>query len=116
MLNNRWFILAVLFVTRFCLGYQFQSAGSVAPFPLEFAPTINRSALAASSYCPGWSALPGGLLAKRIGDKPVVLMGMAVMVLGLLSGCATYAVISAGRLIIGVAPSSLSRTDVEDGD
>ncbi|MEA2872978.1 MAG: hypothetical protein QOH67_2954, partial [Hyphomicrobiales bacterium] len=32
MLESRWFILAVLFAARFALGYQFQSAGSVAPF------------------------------------------------------------------------------------
>ena len=32
MSDNRWFILAVLFVARLALGYQFQSAGSVAPF------------------------------------------------------------------------------------
>ena len=32
MPENRWFILGVLFVARFALGFQFQSAGSVSPF------------------------------------------------------------------------------------
>src|SRR5262249_12975206 len=32
MRSNGWFILVVLFVARFCLGHQFQSVGSVAPF------------------------------------------------------------------------------------
>ena len=31
MLASRWLMLAVLFAARFVLGYQFQSAGSVAP-------------------------------------------------------------------------------------
>jgi predicted MFS family arabinose efflux permease len=107
MLSNRWFILAVLFVTRFCLGYQFQSAGSVAPFLIsEFALDYRQvGTLVGLFMLPGLVlALPSGLLAKRFGDKPIVLMGMGAMILGgLLSGVAqSYAVISAGRLIIGV--------------
>src|SRR5262245_49385438 len=107
MFTNRWFILAVLFVTRFCLGYQFQSAGSVAPFLVsQFALDYQQvGTLVGLFMLPGLVlALPGGLLAKRFGDKPIVLMGMAAMVVGrLLSGVAqSYAVISAGRLIIGV--------------
>src|SRR5262245_29361821 len=107
MLSNRWFILAVLFVARFCLGYQFQSAGSVAPFLIaEFALDYQQvGTLVGLFMLPGLVlALPSGLLAKRFGDKPIVLMGMAAMVLGgLLSGIAqSYAVISAGRLIIGI--------------
>ena len=31
-MRSRWFILAVLFAARFALGFQFQSAGSAAPF------------------------------------------------------------------------------------
>jgi predicted MFS family arabinose efflux permease len=107
MLSNRWFILAVLFVTRFCLGYQFQSAGSVAPFLIsEFALDYRQVGILVGLFMlPGLLlALPSGLLAKHFGDKPIVLMGMAAMVLGgLLSGVAqSYAVINAGRLIIGV--------------
>jgi predicted MFS family arabinose efflux permease len=106
MLSNRWFILAILFVTRFCLGYQFQSAGSVAPFLIsEFSLDYRQvGTLIGLFMLPGLIlALPGGLLGKHFGDKPVVLMGMAAMVLGgVLSGMAqSYAVISAGRLITG---------------
>jgi MFS family permease len=32
MRSSRWFVLALLFTARFVLGYQFQSAGSVASF------------------------------------------------------------------------------------
>ena len=49
-------------------------------------------------------ALPGGLLGKRFGDRRIVMMGMAAMILGgVLSGVAqSYALISVGRLISGV--------------
>jgi hypothetical protein len=32
MFENRWLALALIFVDRFALGFQFQSVGSVAPF------------------------------------------------------------------------------------
>ena len=107
MRNNRWRILAVLFVTRFCLGYQFQSAGSVAPFLMaEFAIDYGQvGTLVGLFMLPGLVfALPGGLLGKRFGDKRIVMMGMAAMILGgVLSGVAhSYALISVGRLISGV--------------
>ena len=107
MRSNRWFILAVLFVTRFCLGYQFQSAGSVAPFLIsEFAVDYRQiGTLVGLFMLPGLIlALPGGLLGKRFGDKPVVMIGMAAMILGgALSGIAqSYALIGVGRLISGV--------------
>jgi predicted MFS family arabinose efflux permease len=107
MWSNRWFILAILFVTRFCLGYQFQSAGSVAPFLIsEFALDYRQiGTLVGLFMLPGLIlALPGGLLGKRFGDKPVVMMGMATMILGgVISGMAqSYPIISVGRLISGV--------------
>jgi predicted MFS family arabinose efflux permease len=111
MRNSRWFILAVLFVARFCLGFQFQSAGSVAPFLIsEFALDYRQiGTLIGLFMLPGLVlALPGGLLGKRFGDKPVVMMGMALMILGgVLSGAAqSYAVMSAGRLSAGSVASS----------
>src|SRR5215510_7898319 len=107
MRSNRWFILAVLFITRFCLGYQFQSAGSVAPFLIsEFALDYHQiGTLVGLFMLPGLVfALPGGLLGQRFGDKPVVMMGMAAMIVGgLLSGVAqSYVVISVGRVISGI--------------
>ena len=107
MRSNRWFILVVLFVARFCLGYQFQSAGSVAPILIsEFGLDYRQiGTLVGLFMLPGLVlALPGGLLGKRFGDKPVVMMGMAAMILGgvISGGAQSYAVISAGRVISGV--------------
>ena len=105
MRSNRWFILAALFVARFCLGYQFQSAGSVAPF------LISEFALPPDWHS-GWSfhvAWVGPGVTRRFardtsGRQPVVPMGMAAMILGgVLSGVAqSYAIVSIGRLISGV--------------
>jgi MFS family permease len=72
MRNNRWFILVVLFIARFALGYQFQSAGSVAPFLIsEFNLDYRRIGILVGLFMlPGLVlALPGGMLGKRFGDK-----------------------------------------------
>lgn len=102
----RWIVLSVLFVARFCLGFQFQSAGSVGPFlTTEWGLDYTQiGTLVGLFMLPGLVlALPGGLLGKRFGDKPVVFMGMVAMILGgVLSGLAqSYAAVSAGRLITG---------------
>ena len=35
MASNRWFILAVLFLARTAMGFQFQSIASVSPFLID---------------------------------------------------------------------------------
>ena len=73
MLTSRWFILAVLFAARFALGYQFQSAGSVAPFlvrdlGIDYAQV---GILVGVFILPGIAiSLPSGFLGRRFGDKP----------------------------------------------
>ena len=107
MLRNRWFILAVLFLVRFCLGYQFQSAGSVAPFLVSDFKLDYREigTLVGLFMLPGLIlAIPAGMLGKRFGDRRLVMMGMATMILGaVFSGAAqTHAFVSIGRLISGI--------------
>ena len=78
--SNRWFILSVLFVARFSLGFQFQSAGSVTPFVVEdFAIDYARvGTLVGLFMIPGLVlAVPSGFIGKRFGDKPMVLIGLA---------------------------------------
>jgi MFS family permease len=85
MLESRWLMLAVLFIARFALGYQFQSAGSVAPFlirdlNLDYA---QIGALIGVFILPGVAiSIPSGLLVQRFGDKNVVMAGMALMIVG----------------------------------
>jgi MFS family permease len=84
-MRSRWFILAVLFVARFALGYQFQSAGSAAPFlvrdlGIDYAQV---GILVGVFILPGIViSLPSGFLGRQFGDKTVVVYGMALMVAG----------------------------------
>src|SRR5262249_13802200 len=106
MLESRWLILAVLFIARFALGYQFQSAGSVAPFlkndlQIDYAQV---AVLIGAFILPGVAiAVPSGLLIRRFGDKTIVLAGMALMIIGgALTGIGTdYALLLLGRVLSG---------------
>jgi len=107
MLASRWFILAVLFVARFALGYQFQSAGSVAPFLVREL-GIDYAAvgmLVGVFLLPGvLISIPSGYLSRHFGDRGAVASGMALMVLGgLLPGAfANYDGLLIGRVISGI--------------
>ena len=82
---NRWLILGVLFVARFTLGFQFQSAGSVTPFIVEdFAVDYTGiGTLVGLFMIPGlFLAVPSGFMGRRFGDKAMVLVGLALMLAG----------------------------------
>ena len=69
-MENRWLILAVLFVVRAAMGFQYQSVGSVFSFLVE---DLNidyaqLGALIGLYQLPGIAlAFPGGLLGKPFG-------------------------------------------------
>jgi MFS family permease len=112
MLESRWLILAVLFIARFALGYQFQSAGSVAPFlikdlGIDYAQV---GLLIGAFMLPGAAiSVPSGFLSRRFGDKNVVVAGMALMIVGgVLTGAGeTYAALLVGRVLSGVGGTVL---------
>jgi predicted MFS family arabinose efflux permease len=112
MLESRWLILAVLFIARFALGYQFQSAGSAAPFlirdlDIDYAQV---GVLIGVFILPGVAiSVPSGLLAQRLGDKNIVISGMALMVAGgVLAGVGhAYSVLLAGRVLSGTGGAIL---------
>ncbi|MCZ6558764.1 MAG: MFS transporter [SAR324 cluster bacterium] len=85
MLNNRWAALAVLVFTRIWMGFQFQSIPPIAPLRVEEL-GINHTQiglLIGLYMVPGiFLALPGAFLGARIGDKQVVMIGLALMGLG----------------------------------
>jgi len=112
MLASRWLMLAVLFMARFVLGYQFQSAGSVAPFLIrDFGIDYTQVGLLVGGFIlPGIAiSLPSGFLGRRFGDKSVVTAGMTLMVLGgcIASFAPSYAVILFGHLLAGVGGAIL---------
>lgn len=105
--SNRWVVLAVLFLARTAMGFQFQSAAALTP-SLMSKLSIDYTQL-------GWLvgiyllpgiviAYPGGLLGQRFGDKRVTILAMALMVAGgLLTGIShDYPVFLIGRLISGI--------------
>jgi predicted MFS family arabinose efflux permease len=112
MLESRWLILAVLFIARFALGYQFQSAGSVAPFlikdlGIDYAQV---GLLIGAFMLPGVAiSVPSGFLARRFGDKNIVVAGMVLMIVGgVLTGAGqAYAVLLIGRLLSGAGAAVL---------
>jgi MFS family permease len=112
MLESRWLILAVLFIARFALGYQFQSAGSVAPFlikdlDLDYAQV---GLLIGAFLLPGVAiSVPSGFLIRRFGDKNIVVAGMVLMIIGgVLTGVTqSYAVLLLGRILSGVGGAIL---------
>jgi len=112
MLASRWFMLAVLFAARFALGYQFQSAGSVAPFLIhDFGIDYTQVGLLVGGFIlPGIAiSLPSGFLGRRFGDKSVVTAGLALMVLGgaIASFASSYSVVLFGHLTAGVGGAIL---------
>jgi len=104
--NNRWLILAVMFLTRTSMALQFQTVGSLGPDLMEtFAIDHGRLGTLIGLYMlPGVAmALPGGLLGLRFGSKHAVMAGLALMTLGgAMMGFASSVIeISAGRIISG---------------
>ncbi len=106
-MTSRWAMLAVIFVTRTSMGFQFQSIASVAPFLVEdFRLTYAQAGLLMGLYMlPGAViALPSGLLGQRFGSRTVALWGLALMVVG---GAVTaqsggFAMACAGRVVSGM--------------
>ena len=106
MHRNRWRILAVLFLARTSMGFQFQSVASISPFLIDELGIdyAMLGTLIGLYKLPGIVfALPGGMLGKRFGDKQVVLAGLIMMVLGgVLVGVADdYATAVLGRTLSG---------------
>lgn len=108
----QWKILCVLFIARFALGFQFQSAGSVTPFLIEdFAIDYRQAGVLIGLFMlPGiFLAIASGYLGKRFGDKAAVLLGLMLMCIG--GVAASYANgftwLASGRLISGTGATIL---------
>jgi MFS family permease len=106
-MNNRWVILAILFLARSAMGLQFQSIASSAPFLIHDLGFTHAQigSLIGLYMLPGvFISLPGGMLGKFFGDRAISTTGLALMLLGgLLTGVAhEFGWAFAGRLMSGV--------------
>jgi MFS family permease len=105
-LAARWRMLAVLFLARTALGFQFQTIASTAPFlerALGIGSTEIGTAIGLYMLAGVFLALPGGLLVRRFGDKSLCCAGLGLMVFGgVLCGLAeSFGLLATGRLISG---------------
>jgi len=105
-MDSRWLALAIIFVTRTSMGFQFQSLGAVTPLvvaDLHFT-YAQLGTLIGIYLLPGVAlALPGGLIGQRLGDRRAVVLSLAVMVVGglLTAWSDGFASAAAGRLLSG---------------
>jgi len=104
---NRWVALAIVFVTRTSMGFQFQGVAAVAPPMLAELQLswVQLGSLIGLYMLPGAVfALPGGVLGQRFGDRRMVVASLALMVGGGLVTAAAHGFIVAagGRLLSGV--------------
>ncbi|MGX8010885.1 MFS transporter [Mesorhizobium sp. ORM8.1] len=106
-MRSRWTILAVLFVARAAIAFQFQSVAAVAPQLCQSLGTslAGIGVLIGLYFVPGaMLALPGGAFGRRYGDKGTVLAGMLMMLAGelLMAASPLWSMQIAGRLIAGI--------------
>jgi MFS family permease len=106
MIDRRWGILAVLFVARTAMGYQFQSVASTAPLIIADLHVGFGAigSLIGLYMLPGvFIAFPGGLLSRWFGDKTICAAGLALMVAGgvVMGAGHVAALLFAGRIVSG---------------
>lgn len=104
---NRWTILAVLFLARTTMAFQFQGAAALSPFLMERygVSLVEVGVLIGLYLAPGIVvALPGGAIAARFGEKRVVALSMGLMLIGaaLASFGPDWGWLTVGRVIGGV--------------
>jgi MFS family permease len=105
-LRNRWVVLAILFMVRLTMGFQFQSVAAVAPLlGTQFGISIaDIGVLIGLYFTPGIAlALPGGAIGRKFGDKAAVLAALLLMVIGGLGMALSpsWSMQIAGRLVSG---------------
>lgn len=106
MIGSRWLVLAVLFVARSSMGYQFQSVASTAlligaEFHIGYA--VIGTLIGLYTIPGAVLSLPGGLFGARFGDRAVCVAGLTMMIGGGLLTCVGDSVwpLTVGRLISG---------------
>jgi predicted MFS family arabinose efflux permease len=105
--HRRWLILAVLFIARTAMGYQYQTVAATAPALLRelHVGFAEIGTLIGLYHISGvFLSLPGGLITRRLGDKNLCTISLGLMAGGgfLMGTADTYAVAFAGRLASGM--------------
>lgn len=109
----RWRILLLLFLSRMVMAFQFATIGAIAP---RLGSELHLDAVAIGTLIGVYSApgiivaIPGGAIANWLGDKKVVLIGLALMAVGsaLLAISTSWELQISGRLIAGIGGITLN--------
>jgi MFS family permease len=114
-MQNRWLILAILFLSRTAMGFQFQAVAALAPIYIEtYQVGLAQIGVLIGLYlAPGLViAFPGGALAARFGDKRVMVFALALMVVGgaIVAFGAGWSAQVSGRVVAGVGGVLLNVT------
>jgi predicted MFS family arabinose efflux permease len=112
-MNDRWRALAVLTAARTTLGFQFQSIASLSADLMQSL-GLSYAALGVLIglyFLPGVVvSLPAGAASRRLGDKRLVLLGLALMTFGAslcaLAGDSTT--LGVGRVVSGIGGVTLN--------
>ncbi len=106
-MHRRWLTLVVLFVARTAMGFQYQTVGSVAAalsadLHVGFAEIGTLIGLYHISGV--FLSLPGGLIIRRLGDKNLCAVGLALMAAGgvIMSLADSFGAAFVGRLTSGM--------------
>jgi MFS family permease len=99
-------MLAVLFIVRLTMAFQFQSVAAVAPLlgPKFGVSLAEIGVLIGLYFTPGVVlSLPGGAIGQKLGDKPAALLALSLMLIGSLAMVypGAWSLQIAGRLIAG---------------
>ncbi|MEO1019764.1 MAG: MFS transporter [Pseudomonadota bacterium] len=105
-LATRWQVLAMLFLIRSAMGYQFQVVGSlgealVDAYSIDY---VQLGTLVGLYLTPGIViALPSGFLGEWLGDRRTVLTALSMMIIGGIASAHAdgFALAAAGRLLAG---------------
>lgn len=102
----RWVILALLFAARTVMAMQYQAIGALSPLLTErFGVGLAEIGVLIGVYvAPGLVfALPGSTIGQRFGEKPVVVVAMAVMGAGaaLMAVSTDWTTFMAGHVLAG---------------
>ena len=106
MPSNRWVVLALLFAVRVSTGIQYQAVASLSPQLMSgFVLNIADIGLLIGLYhAPGTIlAFPGGAIGAWLGDKPIALIGLALMAIGEIAAATapTWSVLMGARIVAG---------------
>lgn len=104
---SRWTILAVLFMARFAMAFQFESVGALAPaLTAQHGLSLGQIGLLVGLYLgPGMIvAIPGGAVAGMLGDRRIIGWSMLLMLAGglIIALAPSYGLLSVGRVLSGI--------------